>query len=80
MVSFGLADAALGLRAVAIAHGCGFVSLEMVRCDLVIPRDLEEHPTISLVLQLLQTGALRDELASLPGYDSSCMGTLIGTV
>jgi len=37
MVSFGLADAALGLRAVAMAHGLGFVPLEVVRCDLVVP-------------------------------------------
>jgi putative molybdopterin biosynthesis protein len=80
MVSFGLVDAALGLRAVATTHGLGFVSLEMVRCDLVIPNDLMEYPTIKLILQLLQTGGLREELASLPGYESSCMGTVIGEV
>jgi molybdate-binding protein/DNA-binding XRE family transcriptional regulator len=80
MVSFGLADAALGLRAVAIAHGLGFVSLEVARCDLVIPLDLVEHPAIKLTLELLQTRGLREELTSLPGYDSSCMGTLIGEV
>lgn len=80
MVSFGLADAALGLRAVAMAHGLGFVSLEVVRCDLVIPHDLMEHPAIKLTVDLLQTRGLREELTSLPGYDSSCMGTVIGEV
>jgi putative molybdopterin biosynthesis protein len=80
MVSFGLVDAALGLRAVAMKHGLGFVSLAMVRCDLVIPRDLMEHSAIRLILELLQTRGLREELASLPGYDSSCMGTVIGEV
>ncbi len=80
MVSFGLADAALGLQAVAAAHGLGFVPVEVVRCDLVIPFDLMEHPAIKLVLELLHTGGLREELRSLPGYDSSCMGTLIGEV
>jgi len=80
MVSFGLADAALGLRAVAMTHGLGFVSLEMVRCDLVIPRDLMEHAVVKIILELLQKSGLREELASLPGYDSSCMGTVIGEV
>ena len=80
MVSFGLVDAALGLRAVAMTHGLGFVPLEMVRCDLVIPQDLMEHSAIRLILSLLQTRGLREELAALPGYDSSCTGTLIGEV
>ncbi len=78
MVSFGLVDAALGLRAVAMSHGLGFVSLEMVRCDLVIPHDLMGHSAIRLILELLQTRGLREELAALPGYDSSCTGTVIG--
>ncbi len=78
MVSFGLVDAALGLRAVSMMHGLGFVSLEIVRCDLVIPLDLMEHWAIRLILELLQTRGLREELAALPGYDSSCMGTVIG--
>lgn len=80
MVSFGLADAALGLRAVATAHGLGFVSIEMVRCDLVIPNDLMEHPAVRLILELMQTRGLREELASLPGYDASIMGAVIGEV
>jgi molybdate-binding protein len=78
MVSFGLVDAALGLRAVAMSHGLGFVSLETVRCDLVIPRDLMEHSAVKIVLELLQTRDLRDELTALPGYDPSHMGTMIG--
>jgi molybdate-binding protein len=78
MISFGLADAALGLLAVAIAHGLGFVPLEVVRCDLVIPTDQMEHPAIRIMLELLQTRELREELGSLPGYDIIHMGTLIG--
>jgi molybdate-binding protein len=78
MVSFGLVDAALGLRAVANSHGLGFVSLEMVRCDLVIPHDLMEHSAVKIILELLQTRGLREELSALPGYDSSRMGTVIG--
>ncbi|MGO9531954.1 MAG: substrate-binding domain-containing protein [Syntrophobacteraceae bacterium] len=78
MVSFGLIDAALGLRAVAMSHGLGFVSLAMVRCDLVIPHDLMEHSAVKIILELLQTRGLREELSALPGYDSSRMGTVIG--
>jgi putative molybdopterin biosynthesis protein len=78
MVAYNLADAALGLRAVATAFGLDFVLMQAVRCDLVIPNDLVDHPAIRVVLDILQTKALRDELASLPGYESSCTGTLIG--
>ncbi len=80
MVSFGLVEAALGLRAIAITHGLGFVPLEMVRCDLVIPLDLIEHPAVKIIVDLLQARCLREELAALPGYDSSCMGAVIGEV
>ena len=80
MVSFGLADAALGLRAVAIAHGLGFVSLETVRSDLVIPLDLIGHHAVVSVMEAIQSRALREELSALPGYDSSCMGNVIGEV
>ena len=80
MVAFKLADAALGLRAVAAAHGLDFVPMEAVRCDLVIPCDLLDHPAVKIILDALQTRALRDELASLPGYESSWTGSVIGRV
>lgn len=78
-VAFNLADAALGLRAIATACGLDFVPIAAVRCDLVIPCDLLDHAAIQVVLDVLQTRALRRELASLPGYDSSCMGKTILT-
>ncbi|MFZ2631487.1 MAG: substrate-binding domain-containing protein [Desulfosalsimonadaceae bacterium] len=80
MVTFGLADAALGLRAVAVANGLDFVPIQAVRCDLVIPYDFLDLPPIKILLDVLQTHAMRKELASLPGYDSSCTGKLIGEV
>ena len=46
----GAADAALGLRAVAVATGLDFVPLEVVRCDLVIPQDLQDHPALKVLL------------------------------
>ncbi len=80
MVTYHLADAALGLRAVAVAHGLDFVPVQLVRCDLVIPYDLLELASIKVVLDVLQSHALRKELSSLPGYDASCTGKLIGEV
>lgn len=80
MVTFQLADAALGLRAVAAAHGLDFVPMEAVRCDLVIPCDFLDLPAVKILLDVMQTRALRDELASLPGYESTCTGEVIGQV
>ncbi len=79
-ILFNLADAALGLRAVAAAYGLDFVPLQIVRCDLVIPCDLLGHPTMKIILDVLQTGNLRDELALLPGYESSCTGTVLSEI
>jgi molybdate-binding protein/DNA-binding XRE family transcriptional regulator len=80
MVAYKLADAALGLRAVAVAHGLDFVPIQAVRCDLVIPYDLLDLAAVKILLDVLQTHAMRKELSSLPGYDASCTGKLIGEV
>ncbi|MHC1743044.1 MAG: substrate-binding domain-containing protein [Syntrophobacteraceae bacterium] len=80
MVAYGMADAAMGLKAVAAAHGLDFVPMEAVRCDLVIPCDFMAHPAIKILLDALQTGALRRELSALPGYESTCTGSTVGEV
>ncbi|MGC8491618.1 MAG: substrate-binding domain-containing protein [Syntrophobacteraceae bacterium] len=80
MVAFSMADAALGLRAVAVAYGLDFVPMEAVRCDLVIPSDFMDLPAVKVLLDVLQTRSLRDELSALPGYESSCTGKVIGEV
>ncbi len=73
----GLADAAIGLRAVAEACGIGFEPLAMVRCDLVIPRDHLTHPAIRGMLETLNSSSLRDDLRALPGYESATTGTIV---
>jgi molybdate-binding protein len=80
MVAFYMADAALGLRAIAAAYGLDFVPMEAVRCDLVIPSDFLDLPAVKVLLDVLQTRSLREELSALPGYESSCTGTVIGEV
>ena len=78
MVAFGLADAALGLRAIATTYQLDFVPIQFVRCDLIIHHDFLEHSAVKILLDVLQTKALRKDLASLPGYESSTMGKIIG--
>jgi molybdate-binding protein/DNA-binding XRE family transcriptional regulator len=74
------ADAALGLRAVAEAFGLDFVTIESVGCDLVVPSDVLHHPTVSVLLDILQSRGLHRELSSLPGYDCAHTGTVIAEV
>jgi molybdate-binding protein len=76
-VACGIADAALGLRAIAEAFDLGFLPLATARCDLVIPEDLCEHPVVQILLDTLQTRRLCRELAALPGYDASVTGKAI---
>lgn len=80
MVAYQAADAALGLRAVAAAFDLGFVPMAEVRCDLVIPADLIEHPTIQVILDVMQSKPLRDEIGFLPGYSPASTGKTIASV
>ena len=78
MVAFGLADAALGLRALAVNYQLDFVPIQFVRCDLIIRQEFHELPAIKILLDVLQTKALRQDLSTLPGYASSMTGKIVG--
>jgi molybdate-binding protein len=60
--------------------GICIAPMETVRCDIVIPDDMMEHQAVRVMLDVLQTRALRDELASLPGYDTRHTGKMIGMI
>lgn len=77
LVLTGQADAVLGLRVVAEAHGLDFVPLAATRCDLVIPADLKEEQGVAILLNILQSSALQKELRDIPGYDPAITGTII---
>jgi molybdate-binding protein/DNA-binding XRE family transcriptional regulator len=77
VVAGGGADVAIALRATALALGLHFVPLDEMRFDLVIPESHLSHPTVSRLLDTLQSAALRAELGALPGYDVSGMGTVL---
>jgi len=73
-------DAALGLRVIANAFNMDFVTLDAVRCDLVIPSDMMELATVKVVLDVLQSRAFRKELMSIPGYETAMTGKVIAKV
>ncbi len=73
-IACNVADAALGLRVIAEAYDLGFVPIAAARCDLVIPGDLSSHPTVKILLDVLQSGALRKDIEVIPGYDGSVTG------
>jgi putative molybdopterin biosynthesis protein len=77
MAACNAADAALGLRTIAYVFVLDFVPITEVRCDLLISADLVEHPTIQLILDVMQSRNLRGEIGYLPGYSSSETGKTI---
>ena len=72
-----VADAALGLRAIAEAFDLSFVPITAARCDLVISGEMNNHPTIQVLLDVLQSAALRKEINTIAGYESSVTGKII---
>ena len=79
-VSYNLADAALGLRVIAHAFNMDFVTLDAVRCDLVIPSDMMELATVKVMLDVLQSRSFRQELMAIPGYETRMTGKIIAKV
>jgi molybdate-binding protein len=76
-IACNVADAALGLRAIAEAFDLGFVPITAARCDLVIPKDITSHPTVKVLMDVLQSTSLRREIDSIPGYEGGITGKLI---
>jgi len=76
-VAAGLADAAVGVRAAALALGLSFVPLAQERYDLAIPASLFETPAVQALLETLTSPLFRLEVEALGGYDVSPMGTLV---
>lgn len=76
-IACNVADTALGLRAIAEAYDLGFVPIAAARCDLVIPEDMRHHPTVKILLDVLQSAVLRKEINAIPGYEGSVTGTTI---
>jgi putative molybdopterin biosynthesis protein len=74
-VQRGEADVALGLQAAALQHGLDFIPLFFERYDLTVPQ--EQTSTVSPILDYLQSGDFRREVAGLSGYDTTHTGEQI---
>jgi putative molybdopterin biosynthesis protein len=79
-VAAGAADVGLALRASAHMFNLGFIPISDVRFDFIIPRWSLEHPAVRVLLEILQSRSLREEVATLPGYDVSRMGNVIADI
>ena len=79
-VASGVAACGLGIAAAARALSLDFVPLFKERYDLVIPRVYYDSPLLQPLLRLLHDPHFRGEVAALPGYDVSGMGTIIATI
>lgn len=79
-IASGRADCGLGIRGAASALGLDFVPLFNERYDLVIPRQHYLSPLLRPLLDLLADAAFRRDVAALPGYDVSPMGTVVTEV
>jgi molybdate-binding protein/DNA-binding XRE family transcriptional regulator len=76
-IACNVVDAALGIKAVAEMFGLGFVPITAARCDLVVPNDVIDHPTMKVLLDVLQSVHLRRELDAIAGYASTATGNII---
>jgi putative molybdopterin biosynthesis protein len=74
IIQAGKADVGLGLQAAAIKFGLDFIPLYQERFDLIIPNDLLETAQIQTWLNLLNSAAIQDTIAALPGYDTTHTG------
>lgn len=68
-VKTGLADVALGIRAVPDELGLEFVHVTWERFDLVIPHENLELVPVRRLLTTLRSDAFATALGTLPGYD-----------
>jgi len=77
-VKTGLADAGIGVRAVADVWGLDFVPLQRERYDWVIPRAYYETlPGLKALLDTIVTKPFREELEALGGYDTRDTGKIV---
>jgi putative molybdopterin biosynthesis protein len=79
-IAAGLADAGIASEPAALAYGLDFVPLTAEQFDLVIPAGLAGTREAQGLRKILSSAWLLNQLASLPGYDSSRCGERIATL
>jgi putative molybdopterin biosynthesis protein len=79
-IAAGLADAGIASEPAALAYRLAFVPLASKRFDLLIPAVARGSQVVKGLLKALSSRWLRDQLASLPGYDPSHCGERVTTL
>ncbi len=78
MVARGRGDVAVGSEKVAKqVEGIDFVPLQKERYDLVVKQENFDSRPVRTMMNILESGMLREEFASLGGYDTSDMGRIM---
>lgn len=78
MVARGRGDVAVGSEKVAKqVEGIDFVPLQKERYDLVVKQENFDSRSVRTMMSILESGMLREEFASLGGYDTSDMGRIM---
>ncbi|MCL5735854.1 MAG: GntR family transcriptional regulator [Actinobacteria bacterium] len=76
-VAEGRAEVGVGIGAAATAYGLDFVPLERERYDLVIPAELWETAPFQALRSVIGSGAFKEAVAALGGYNTSETGSEI---
>ncbi len=76
-VASGVADTGLGILAAARALGLDFIPVASERYDLIIPAEELDTPRMRLLLDVIRSDELARRVATLGGYDTSEIGTLV---
>jgi molybdate-binding protein/DNA-binding XRE family transcriptional regulator len=79
VIAAGVADVGVASEPAALAYGLAFVPLTQERFDLVIPVGYAGSREVQAMVRVLSSPWLRDQLASLPGYDASRCGEPVAT-
>lgn len=73
------ANAGLGIRAAAQAHGLDFIPLFNERYDLVFPQEQMSNTNLVALVNHLNSSAFRHQAAALGGYDMTHTGETLAT-
>lgn len=76
-IASGMADAGIGVQTAAQRFGLTFIPLLRERYFLAVPLALLAEPPVSDALQMLNTPALRADIAALAGYESAETGRVL---
>jgi putative molybdopterin biosynthesis protein len=79
-IAAGLADTGIASEPAALAYGLAFIPLATERSDIVIPSPHIAIREVQALLRVLNSRWLRDQLASLPGYDPARCGEVIASL